>query len=734
MVFFAAAALLILHTLFWGAGLAMLATPRHWRRYWPVFVPILGLTLQATVVWLGVVSGLPGTNSYARASELLPAILLAVGLLRHRRTVAADLRRFAPLALLMAVVLVVTVWPLATASDTLTTSSLGSCDAADYAAGARVMREFSRHDRHGFIGLTDVVKLESVDNFFDHWIRLNHFAPSALIAHHCSVFGWKSFQVISVFTNGLLVLSLPVVFWLARSGLRHTARASFIIATLYGFSSLLLYAVYHVAIGQLLGAQAIALLTWVGIVAARSRLTRSARIGLGILAFTAFAQILASYHFIIVVALAPAGVYALAHSLLRRDRAGFLGWLGLMGAALLCAAVLYAERVLGLEERARLFRQIDFGWPIPPLTPEGWLGIVSRWSLNPHDLWARVLISTLLVVLCVWALWRNPRGKSRPWRLATLCAILPVLAGYGFLQWRGAAFGTNASYDGYKLFTVFYPGLLAGFVMWFRLPESWNFRGARAALYGAAGLLLAGNLFAAASMWQRMRAPRLIVNESLAELRQLGHDGTIESVNLITGDVWSRLWANAMLMHLPQFFPADTYEGRRATELRGSLDIIGRVCRFEHPDSVPIGNGNPPFFLLQDTSAPGFLRVNTGEGWYDIECNYHTNERSRWTAGDAALLIDNPTGKPQRVTAELDASALDRREIEVVLEDEVLLQASASPDLQSWATPEFEVQPGRTVLHLRSSEPPVAGPSKDSRMRSLQVRRFAIKPADPVAP
>ena len=78
--------------------------------------------------------------------------------------------------------LVLLVLPVAIASRGLTTLSLGSCDAADYAAGARVLMEFARADRTGFLGLTEVVQVHSVDNFFDYWLRLNHFTPSALMA------------------------------------------------------------------------------------------------------------------------------------------------------------------------------------------------------------------------------------------------------------------------------------------------------------------------------------------------------------------------------------------------------------------------------------------------------------------------------------------------------------------------------------------------------------------------
>ena len=41
---------LLLHVLFWGAGAALLAMPRPWRRLWPVLIVPLGFALQSAVV------------------------------------------------------------------------------------------------------------------------------------------------------------------------------------------------------------------------------------------------------------------------------------------------------------------------------------------------------------------------------------------------------------------------------------------------------------------------------------------------------------------------------------------------------------------------------------------------------------------------------------------------------------------------------------------------------------
>ena len=115
------------------------------------------------------------------------------------------------------------------------------------------------------MGLTEVVTVNSVDNFFDFWMRLNHFTPSALIALNASILGREVYEITGLLTAVLLVLSMPGVFWLARAVLHYRASLSVWLALIYGLSPVTWYAVFHVAPAQLLAAQAIALITWSGV-------------------------------------------------------------------------------------------------------------------------------------------------------------------------------------------------------------------------------------------------------------------------------------------------------------------------------------------------------------------------------------------------------------------------------------------------------------------------------------
>ena len=125
---------------------------------------MLGLGLQSAVVWAAAHTALPGTDSYAVASLLLPAGLLSGGVARNgglARSLALAVRRAGLVGggVVMALSLSLQMLPFTKPPGVLTSATLGSCDAADYAAGARVFKEFSSRDRSGFMGDKEVVQL-----------------------------------------------------------------------------------------------------------------------------------------------------------------------------------------------------------------------------------------------------------------------------------------------------------------------------------------------------------------------------------------------------------------------------------------------------------------------------------------------------------------------------------------------------------------------------------------------
>jgi hypothetical protein len=779
MIHYVVAFALLLHVLFWGAGGAMLAMPRPWRRFWPVLTFPMGVALQSAVVWAGAQAGLRGTQAYAWWSELIPLALLFAALrgrvlseramrlgtgggpsstdersenavtgveasadvdrgrahkVRRNQTwrdtlgaVAMDLGRYGVLWAAVGGCLALLVLPVAIASRGLTTISLGSCDAADYAAGARVLMEFAKTDREGFLGLTEVVRVHSVDNFFDYWIRLNHFTPSALMALNGVILHCAPHELATLMTAVLFAGTLPMVFWVGRAVIGYSGGVSVIISGLFGVSPVGWYAVAHVAPGQLVAAQAVSLLTWAGVTLWRGRLTWQRGRELSAVLAVGYWLVLGSYNFFLVVCLVPAVVYAGGLALWQRAWARFGRWVVMMMVPLIGCAVIFAGRVEGLMERFTLLQTYNFGWPVPALTAEGWLGMVQGPDLAAWNfLGIRWVLAAGVVGLLAWAFIRAARkGRRALWLVVAIA--LPVLTAYLWLEARGARLGTNASYDAYKLFAVFYPLLLPVFCWWVtlrrsRLLHEWLL------VCAVAVVVIGFNVVACGMFIFRMSRPPLIVGGELRQLRKIEAMADVKSVNMIfnEADMWSRLWANAFLLRKEQFFLTDTYEGRWHTPLRGEWDLEGSLVALNLP-----GDGRrqiTPRFALVKTGHPAFLRVDLGEGWHPEEYNPRTGERWQWTKRDATLRLQNPHDYPLTLECAIDGWSAEPRPVALVAADgkmgtPVVVQKERTIS----RFPPVTIPPGTSTLTLRSTTPATVVPG-DPRPLGLSVFRFQVTP------
>lgn len=721
MFYFAVGFAVWLHVFGWGAGLAVLAMPKQWRAFWPLLAWPAGFAFQSLVVWLAVYAGLPGTNSYAWWVEAIPLVLAVVALRIHGATrLRRELTRLAGLWILMAANLTVLLLPLAAVTRGLNTLSLGSQDAPDYAAGARVLMEFAHSDRRGFLGLTEVVRVMSVDNFFDFWLRLNHFTPSALIAFNGTILHCLPHELTGIMTVLLLTCSLPAVFLVARVVLGYGPGVSLWVAALYGFSPVTWHAVYHLAMGQLLAAPAIALLTWAGIALWRGHLSaHRAAMFVGVLSI-AYVLLLGSYNFILLVCLAPALAYAGMDGL-RRRAWGKLGmWIYVMLAPAGVCGLVFWPRLAGLGERFALFHAFNFGWRIPVLTPEGWLGFVATYQLQAFSNPWRSGAAALVVIALAVALTQAARRRRRAPYVA-VCLIIPALIGYFFLQWRGLE-RPNASYDAYKILAVFFPCLLAALVFW----AAWGLRGGRAARIAAQigmVVVLAGTLRADWLFAKRLETPPLGVSRELIQLSRLEQDPAIHSLNVLISDGWSRLWANGFLLRIPQYFATHTYEGRLNTRLRGEWDLTGGVTDISLPKNGSRRLG--PHYSLVDTRSPYFFRVRFGRGWHELEQPFGLPEQWRWTRREAALHLFNPQSTPLTMEVEAKLRTLRPQGLQLWLNGQLWTTLQVGTKPEEIRLPGLNLPHGESILEFRAAES-ADSPAGDSRELGFAFYRIGF--------
>lgn len=722
MAWFLAAFGLVVHVYFWGAALAVLLLPRRFERWWPGIAPAAGLALQSAVVFAAGLLPARGADVYAWPALLVPLALAGAVAWRRGRAETRALLRAGRGWWLVGLAQVAILWlvlePFVSAKLPLTSASLGSCDAADYAAGARVFQEFVPDDRSGFLGHEEVVRVHSVRDFRTYFVRLNHFTPSAVMALNGAVLGLRHYQMVSLFTAVLPALLLPVVFLAVRQVFRVRAGGALALAAVCVAGPVTLYGVYQVAPGQIIAMAALALLT-----AAALRAFALARGWGGLWRWTgllvlAVHLLAGSYNFILTVAFVPAAAWVAWQTAVARRWRDAARWIGWLAVAVAIVVVLFPPRFAGLAERFALFEQYDFGWHIPGLRPDGWLGAVGDATLAPARGWM------LVAALMLWAGSIAWLAAGQAWRgragVALLTLAGPPLAGYALLLGEAAARGNNASYDAYKLFGVFLPLILGGALPWL---DAWR-RGSHASRCAAGALLLillALNFASTRPLRAAMRKPPLVVSADLVELEKIETFTAVDAINLRIGQFWSRLWANAFLLRQRQYFALHTYEGRRPTPLRGDFDLLDSIVRLHGPQGEKPLFDNGAYVLL-DRRASWFVDVDFGANWFEAE--RFGRATWRWSAARPVISIRNPHAAPMRMRLRLDWRAEEERELIVAWRGAEIWRGRVQKNRTVFDVGTFVLPPGENALTFDSPQPATPAPPGDPR--SLLVALFGL--------
>jgi hypothetical protein len=335
----------------------------------------------------------------------------------------------------------------------------------------------------------------------------------------------------------------------------------------------------------------------------------------------------------------------------------------------------------------------------------------------------RFAASVLLLGLAIYAV-LNLRGRRG--QKALICAAtLPILIGYFFLQMRGALNGTNASYDAYKLFCVFYPGILAALAFWL----TWARRGSapiRILITTCAVLVVVANLWTDWRFVRRMRNPPLMVDRSILALRSLEKVPQVDSLNLRITDFWARLWANSFLLRKPHFFPSYTYEGRRNTELKGKWDLTGGIATIHLSSQAKADELKLPApYSVLNTAAPDYVRVSLGEGWHEPEFICRNALRWQWTRGNASLVVHNPHTTPLSLALRLRVRSIVARDLQVWLNGQQIGLYEVGPEMSHLRQKGVTLPRGDSLLEFRSNVEPVLPGAQDRRRLGTAV--FALE-------
>jgi hypothetical protein len=386
-------------------------------------------------------------------------------------------------------------------------------------------------------------------------------------------------------------------------------------------------------------------------------------------------------------------------------------------------AFIFGERTESIAERFVLFDRFDFGWKIPSLTFEGWLGVVRDADLHGWAPGWRLVQAAGLIVLWtlgVVYLWR--RNQQRALLLPAL--VIPVALGWLLLSWESLS-RDNATYDAYKLLAVFRPGLLVGLLGGLALV-SWTRR--QAWMLTIVLAIIGANVVAGTDFIRRMSHPALRTDRYLAEIGLLEQRPEIKSVNIHL-TVWERLWANYFLLRKQQYFPVATYEGRNATGLAGGWDLYSRSIRLLPPEDKNVIILNDVYFVVNRAFRPR-ISVTWGYGW-------HGQERFgsmvwRWAGNKGGgIWLENPSEKPVRIRLRLRAAGFGPNRLLQIRQGESIVGVEALKTKMTWTEGKLlTLPPGRTRLVIATMRPTETKAGRDGRVVSVRVSKIEVRRVD----
>jgi hypothetical protein len=298
--------------------------------------------------------------------------------------------------------------------------------------------------------------------------------------------------------------------------------------------------------------------------------------------------------------------------------------------------------------------------------------------------------------------------------------VLPVALGWSWLAWQSQDRPT-ASYDAYKLISVFLPGLLAG--LGAALVPAGRSSLGRGLVRAAMVAVVSWSVFTAVGFGRAMAMPPLRLNREIIALGTLERDARVRSINLLVDDFWARLWANALLLRVPQHFATHSYEGRLDGPLSGEWDLSDSLVRSVplRPEDAIVVNAR---FHLERAGAAGVIRGRFREGWFEEE--RAGDWRWRWMGRTGTVQLQNSSGQTIRAKLAVRAYAIAPRELEVTTNDALVARLPLGTRTATFDCGVLILPPGDTMLQLRTPEPAITAGEGDARALSVALESLEL--------
>ena len=707
-----------------GLGLTLMVCPKDLKKYAVLMSPMVGYCYLTLVGWYCYNLDLGGTDVYANGILFPPAAFLFFAVLDRRRQTPEpdklfDRELLAPLAVGITTFPVIS-RPFLTSVDGLTSMSAGNNDIAHSTGMSTYLKEFARSDTVGFLG-------QSIA--FRGTADREYFGGSLSTAFASSVFSSETYQLQSLSLHVFFLLSLFLVYALARESFRYNENAAIGVTALYSLNPVMYSTNYHGYQGQII-ATALSLCIFLLHIEAIDNCHKISRYYAYIPLTVLFNWgVSLTYPHMLLFIYAPIVVYVVAIAFYRRSSHPALQWIYFVMATLVVTLILSPYRAKILVSSLIRKATLRFGWFIPWISPDSLFGLMAmdNSSLQSHTGLLRYVLTIPLAVMMIVGFLHAYEADRKLFLLAGSTTFV-VLIGYVILTFIGRSESNWGGYKSYKLLSFFLPLVLLSSLILFRNIEFTSNGQMRYCLPLLLAVLIGFNLYSSYKISKQMSTLHKSVDKDMADLKKVENLSSIQSINILGTDWWDVMWAANFLMRKKLYFQTATYSGYDSSALMGEWDLerlggardgILRTVGFNEVETIVVNSS----YVLKKAGTAGTLTVQLGKGWYDSEVTH------RWTGKGSdvvTIIFQSPT----------DELAIDFRatywpldpnnRISIYLNGDKIVDC---PDDKFCQISHMILSKGQNTLEFRTAIPPAPPGTHDRRRLGYAFTAIEISTA-----
>lgn len=534
-----------------GFGVAVTFLPEKLKRYSFHYAPFIGYSYVAIIGWFLYRFNAPGTDSYYCAVIFSAALFLIAALCMQTRLFGLNQQVFAWKSYLFAMSISLVVFILLSIPmlkiPYLTSFTVLNCDHAMYSFYSYYLKTLSRMDIVAIPWFT-----------FGDFLDIGVFAPVVNTAFFASVFKLDPFQLQDISLYLFFVLTLPVLYLVAREIFHYTRFFSILLSVLYGINSTMFYLVYSGFFSQIIAMGLFMVFFYFHWNVKEERSFRACLpyVPVMVLLHAAF---MLSYPHMFAFSYALVGLIMLGITFVERSWDVFKRWVGFVLCVMGIICVLMPERLLSVPQYVMFMRDNVVMGPFRFLYPDS---IVS-FDMNGKSFFPQY-IGILSVVAAVGIMFfglKRTYQQERQLAVASFVIVVSIGLGALFLAWEQASLlvGPSGIYKHVKFVTFFFPILFLSVFLWFRgslFRKKYWFK-----VLFVSALVVWSFCYTMFFIVKPTLHIRRIVSPEFMDLVRVDREKSIQSINIVSPvfDQWEIMWAEYFLKHKKRYCLWETY-------------------------------------------------------------------------------------------------------------------------------------------------------------------------------